>query len=352
MIHITCTNAGCGRRSRFEREEAGQRVACPSCQTELLLPRTGASGLSRQAAGNPYSLVYSAGGGLAALLFLLVFMATTGNRHLPHAGGNPEHDPRRGIGVAGEEPPTPPSPSPSAIGPGRRSALVIGVEKYSGSSALPDLSYAENDAEELGKVLTRAGYEVVVMTGTRGASNSSLLPTAKNIRVELNRLLAPRTRDDLVLVAFAGHGVQPGDTFYFCPVGAKVNDEATLVSLNTVFQEMEKSPAGFKLLLADACRNDPNARTTLPLGDASKLKSTTRPQEQRVPQNVMALYSCSPGEYAYEPDALKHGLFFHFLILGLQGAADLDGDRRIDREELEKYVKREVSSFANRVMRK
>ena len=82
-----------------------------------------------------------------------------------------------------------------------------------------------------------------------------------------------------------------------------------------------------RLLLADACRNDPvvdrSRRVT------ADLNSVTRPQTAQPPGGVAALFSCSAGELAFEHEELKHGVFFHYLIKGLQGEADLDGDERV-----------------------
>jgi hypothetical protein len=44
------------------------------------------------------------------------------------------------------------------------------------------------------------------------------------------------------------------------------------------------------------------------------------------PGGVAVLFSCSKGEHAYKNDELKHGVFFHFVIKGLQGEADSTKD--------------------------
>src|SRR5207248_2016063 len=138
-----------------------------------------------------------------------------------------------------------------------------------------------------------------------------------------------RQRVDSVIVAFAGHGLQfRGDEgSYFCPMNAVPKDKSTLVPLADVYGEMEKSRAGFKLMLVDACRNNPlsdNSRSRASV----ELESVTRPP-QTLPGGVAALFSCSPGQKAYEHDDLKHGVFFHFVIQGLRGEADLDKDHKV-----------------------
>jgi TPR repeat protein len=57
---------------------------------------------------------------------------------------------------------------------------------------------------------------------------------------------------------------------------------------------------------------------------------------------VAALFSCSAGERAFEHDSLKHGVFFHFVLKGLNGAAK-DGDGDVNFSDLASYVTKKVS---------
>ena len=68
---------------------------------------------------------------------------------------------------------------------------------------------------------------------------------------------------DMVVVALAGHGIRfdKDKDSYFCPQDARpYEDEVdSLVSLTAVFDKLDRSGAGVKFLLVDACRNDPKA---------------------------------------------------------------------------------------------
>src|SRR5262249_30362243 len=156
--------------------------------------------------------------------------------------------------------------------------------------------------------------------------------------------LRDRSKDDVVLVAFAGHGVQfKGDKEpYFCPMDAKVSDPATLIALNEVYQELSECRAGLKLLLVDACRNDPLAKNAR-RGEVN-LESVTRPQDREPPGGVAAFFSCSAGEEAYEHEDLRHGVFFHFVIEGLRGAA-VGEDNEVTLPSLQAFVQRRVHNF-------
>jgi uncharacterized caspase-like protein len=178
---------------------------------------------------------------------------------------------------------------------GERYALLVGVREYDKSELRP-LKYTEDDVTALAAVLKEAGYaRVVLMTQAEGANKLRFLPTAENIRVELKGLLEDRRPEDTLVVAFAGHGVQFAgkDEHFFCPADARLSDRNGLISLTEVYKGMKACKAGAKLLLVDACRNDPASDLARDAG--VKLASVTRPQEERPPGGVAALFSCSAG---------------------------------------------------------
>ena len=81
--------------------------------------------------------------------------------------------------------------------------------------------------------------------------------------------------EDSLLVALAGHGVQfRGESeSYFCPADARLADRKTLIPLGEVYKELEASGAGMKVLLVDACRNDPQS-------DNSRARAVVRPSSR------------------------------------------------------------------------
>ena len=228
---------------------------------------------------------------------------------------------------------------------GRKYALLVGVRQYD-SADLRELDYAEADVAELARVFLDQGYrpeDVVLMTMARGAENVRRLPMRDRIRRELKLLLQDRRPADNVVVALAGHGVKPrgSKSSYFCPIDA---DPATLLPLEEFYKALEGCGAGFKLLLVDACRNDPLTKAAR--GRATvELESVTRHDLPEPPGGVAALFSCSAGEVAFENADLKHGVFFHFVIDGLRGGAARPSDGRVTLPLLEDYVKDNVERF-------
>ncbi|WP_417385385.1 SUMF1/EgtB/PvdO family nonheme iron enzyme [Gimesia sp.] len=227
--------------------------------------------------------------------------------------------------------------------PPRYYALVVGVKQYDPNELRP-LPYAEPDATELSKVLKNKGFRrVVLMTQTEGAKQFRYLPTSKNIRTTLEGLLKNKRKQDVVLVALAGHGVQfrGENSAYFCPMDTKLKKRETLISLKEIYQQLEGCNAGTRLLLVDACRNDPQSDNSRSANEV-KIESVTRPQTIKPPGGVAALFSCSSGQRAYESEKLKHGLFFHSIIEGLNGKADFRKSDPLTWSELVAWTKGEV----------
>ena len=185
-------------------------------------------------------------------------------------------------------------------------------------------------------MLEAAGYEVTLLTDDAGKKDKKLAPTKANIEKLLHEQTRRCQKGDTFLLALTGHGLQFGQQkdAYYCPIDARpFEDETeTLVSVNEVYHELEKSNAGVKVVLVDACRNDPTP------GRGRGLDADTAPAP---PKGVGVLFSCSAGQRAFEHDSLKHGVFFHYVLQGLRKeAADKSG--RVTFSGLATYVSDQV----------
>jgi formylglycine-generating enzyme required for sulfatase activity len=239
---------------------------------------------------------------------------------------------------------------------GKKYALLVGVKSYE-HNKLPDLKYTENDVEELAKILRKKGrFDQVVLTTSRGAKAAGAKPTAKNIARALKALLAKKTKHDTLLVALSGHGAQVSvkdprgkgkvkELGFFCPADAQLSDanykserSPSMVNLAHLFQDLDGSGAGIKLLLVDACRNEVDSKGP----DTDSLKPA---------RGIAALFSCAASQKSYESGKLGkgHGVFFHYVLKGLGGEArNKKGEVTWDR--LVTYVKEEVPAAVREVI--
>jgi formylglycine-generating enzyme required for sulfatase activity len=240
---------------------------------------------------------------------------------------------------------------PAQVPAGEKLALLIGAGSYD-HSQFDDLKYPLRDVEETAKLLIENDFSRVVVLGNgRGTEAGRRRPTLENIRRELATLLERRTKRDTILVALSGHGIQfDGDKdSYFCPADGNPTKPETLLSLTKLQRELDDSGVGVKLLLVDACRNDPSAR-----GKSVGLNSDHLPQ---LGKGTGVLFSCSPGERSYEHETWGHGAFFFTVLEGMRPdasgvlPADSDGDGEVNFDELSAYVRKMVPQRVAKVYR-
>lgn len=229
---------------------------------------------------------------------------------------------------------------------GEKYAFLVGTQKYSPSSGLNRLRYAERDVEELAAELQRHGYRrenVVVLTMDRANKvDTRFIPSKANIVKELDLLLRHRQVGDTVLVILVGHGVmfKGDDQSYFCPIDVNLSNRENLLSLEkVVFEKLKSCAASRKIVLYDACRDDPFSKD-------SRTPSTVTPPTVKTPPGGLAIfYACSKDERSFENDTLKHGVFTHYVLEALRGSGDSDSDGEIGVFELTHYVPRRVNDF-------
>ncbi|MGL4552060.1 MAG: caspase family protein [Gemmataceae bacterium] len=248
----------------------------------------------------------------------------------------------------------------AAAAPAGKHALVVGVNQYKDAS-LSKLDFAVNDATALAAALREAGFDTV-RTLVTGGKKKGERPNAATIREAVRTLAAGRGKDDLLLVTLAGHGVRlvvedpirPGEGkafCYFCPLDARLTgvksggETPHLINLATLVDDLGKSDARHRLILVDACRNQVTVKgITARAGTTPGVPYSLDPRQVVLPRGVGALYSCSPGEVAYEAGDLGgkgHGIFFHFVLEGLRGRAR-NRDDEVTWGSLGDYVSTQV----------
>ncbi len=242
---------------------------------------------------------------------------------------------------------------------GRRLAFLVAVTEYS-HAGLDPLEFTERDIDDMAKRLVEVGFDVYSLTPRRGQIDPRCKPTAENIRKRLMEFLRHRKvdRHDLVLLGLSGHGLQPRGSAesFFCPVDAnpsmeeiesgklqKPKEPKTLVSVAELLTMLDESGAGHKLVLVDACRNEPKTKGTKSTGiDKMNLVG--------LPPQTAVLMSCSKGEFSFENARFGggHGAFFASVLDGLSGKA-VDEEKQITWDSLQTYVRKKVPQSVQKV---
>lgn len=232
---------------------------------------------------------------------------------------------------------------------GRRYALLVGVNDYSYFSPL---TFCDNDIANLSKTFSANGFDsrdIVVLRD--GLKDRHLLPNKSNIVTQLTLLLESVEKNDLVVVAFSGHGVHIKGKSYLCPYDAQLDRASdTMIALDDVYDLLQKSPAQQKVLIVDACRNDPTpSGTRAPSGIGETNDFTKSLNDAAPPQGTVVFNSCAPNQFSVEDPDFQSGVFMHYVIAGLGGEADRgkDGnkDGKVSLFELYMYSQYETKTF-------
>ena len=236
----------------------------------------------------------------------------------------------------------------------KKVALVVGVNHYqhSGLNKPKALEFAEADVEDLAKELKAGGYDEVVVLKGKDA-------TRANIRKKLEELRKLPGDGGVFLVAFAGHGLQPekSSDAYYCPYDADQRvvpkndpnpkdpwDYDSMLPLADVLAYLKASNASTRVLMVDACRNDPATGRGRGVGTALKVGD--------LPENTAVLLSCSRGQRAFEGKGFGsgHGAFFHHVLVGMREKGR-DKKGRVTADSLWEYVREAVPEDVAAVMK-
>ncbi|MBL8816136.1 MAG: SUMF1/EgtB/PvdO family nonheme iron enzyme [Planctomyces sp.] len=228
----------------------------------------------------------------------------------------------------------------------QKHAVIVAVRHHRPGQPLAELRYSDADAQALGDVLLRSGYQVTLLTSenARKTENDFLAPASDYIRDAIQNLnQQPLNHSDSVLFVFIGNAVRldwpvstdesgkPGQLsrpghLYFCPMDAEIRnlrsladlkDRNRLIDFAELYKALEDCKAGQRLMVMDVCRIDPRIRIERPIAAIETLPAMPVPG-----QGAGILFSCGPHQSSIEDGQLQHGVFMNFLIEGLQGAAD------------------------------
>ena len=210
----------------------------------------------------------------------------------------------------------------------KRFALIIGVDQYADSSISP-LYGASNDAKALADALIRyAGFpadQVILLASDQPAQRQ---PTREEIMLRLSNLRSAAPKDGLLLVAFAGHGIERNGQAYLLPSNARIQGDIELlqetsISVTRMKDAIRAVGVGQVLLFLDACRNDPSSSrsdSVNPLTSAYTRGFNFDVRNREVTA-FATLYATEVGKRAYEYKEKRQGYFTWALVEGLKGAA-------------------------------
>ena len=229
----------------------------------------------------------------------------------------------------------PPAVKPAAVTIPRSYALVVGIASYQ-DPGVPKLLYSERDAQSIFDVL------ISPEGGNFHRENVHLLIGAKatlaNLRHELEEWLPAQSKDgDRVLIYFAGHGFISRGHGYLAPYDIDVHRiETTGYPMDELGATIGgKIQAKDKILLTDSCHSG-----AIRPEDLQDINHTLIDLNK----SLFSLTASRDREVSYEGKNWGggHGLFTYYVVRGLEGEADENGDGSVTADELQDYVRRNV----------
>jgi uncharacterized caspase-like protein len=210
-------------------------------------------------------------------------------------------------------------------------AVIVGVSDYQYDYFAKDLPYTLNEVE--------AVYSFLRSTkgGSVPAENICLLTdsnaTKANIILRASTLFAKAKKNDRVIFYFGGHGGEGS----FAPYDFNGFYDSTLTydDIKSIFK---CARCNTKLLFADACYSGGikgEARNTDNSGKTSSRNNTGN-------MNIVVMTASQADQYSWQTSEFEMGVFTHYLIEGLGGAANRDHNKYITIQELYYYVYHKV----------
>lgn len=215
----------------------------------------------------------------------------------------------------------------------RSYALVIGIAKYKNLPDSAQLAYPNRDAQDIYTTLISAEG------GQFPAENVHELidekATIANIRHELEVWLPSVTKDDdRVLIYFAGHGFVSRGEAYLASYDIDLHNIATSAyPMTDLGQDIGGKIKGkWKVLITDACHSG----AITPESDRAQVSQTLLDLQK----SLFSLTASRDREQSFESENWGggHGIFTYYVVKGLEGEADTNGDGVVSADELAEYV--------------
>jgi len=169
----------------------------------------------------------------------------------------------------------------------KRVALVIGQSAYRAVVPLPNPA---NDAKKMTELLGNAGFDV---TAAPDLSQSEMHQAVSNFADKV----AASGPDTVALVFYAGHGLQIDGENYLVPVDVDPKREADIplqaVRLNDLMNTLGALPTRMRIIMLDACRNNPFPNISTTAGHGLAIVDT-----KAGAAGSFISYSTSPGAVA------------------------------------------------------
>ncbi len=215
--------------------------------------------------------------------------------------------------------------------------LFVGIDRYA-SPRVNWLSCARRDATALRALFVDTlGGEARLLTDEEA--------TRSAIEEQFNQLAANSDKDDLVVVAFSGHGTP---THELVTYDADLQNLATTcIPLETLTEWFSRIPARRLVCILDCCFSGGMGAKVLQVDAIPRdVRSTDELLTQLSGDGHLIFTASLATEEAWENQKLRHGLLTFYLLEALQGAEEVRTAGKISVYRLLEYVTQRVIDAA------
>jgi len=184
-------------------------------------------------------------------------------------------------------------------------ALVVGNGAYSKVEPLPN---PVNDAADMGQVLKDLGWDVRVVPNA----------TLKTMKQALREFGSQLKGQKAGLFYYAGHGIQVDNVNYLVPVDADIGTRAEVpdvtITTDLVMRILEESRVPLKIVVLDACRNNPFVKTR---GLSVEAADQGLSGAQTTPTGTILVYATGPNAKSQDGTG-RNGVFTEAFVANLR----------------------------------
>ncbi len=178
----------------------------------------------------------------------------------------------------------------------QRYALIIGNSQYKNGP----LANPVNDAYGMAMSLQKLGFSV---THLENATQNEMIEAISQFGQQLTESRG------VGIFYYAGHGIQIGGRNYLIPIGANIKKEHDAkyeaVDVGRILDEMDKASNQMNVVILDACRDNPFARSFRSSGQGLA--------QLDAPSGTLIAYATSPGKVASDGVG-NNGIYTKYLL--------------------------------------
>ena len=217
-------------------------------------------------------------------------------------------------------------------------ALIIANTQYT-DPGLAQLTAPGKDAKEFGRVLdspTLCAFNDVIILFNEEVSK---------VNESIDYFFSEKKPDDLLVLYFSGHGVRDenGSLYLAVKNTNRARLRSTAIRSEFITEVMDQCRSRRQVLILDCCNSGAFAQGTKAetggsIGTASAFEGKG--------YGRVVLTASDSTQFAWEGDKVigstENSLFTHYLVKGLEGEADTNGDGRITIDELYDYAYEQI----------